>query len=229
MGHLPLEAWTRAAGTLYVGLATNVALSVVLAPLLVVLVVVPGATASWPFLVLLAGALGAPALTAAAACFAAHAATGSTAALRTFAAAWARSLRRAVPLGLGAGAVLVVVGVDAVVLAGTAVGALSLPVLAVVGALAVAVTVLAAVALAERPDARLRDVARPAVWLAVRRWPSTLLSLAVLALLGAAIAVRPAVGLGLAAAPLLYVVWAGSRWSLRAVLDAAPVASRRLA
>lgn len=227
MRGLPFETWTRLSGTLYVGLATNVALTVVLAPLLVLLVVVPDLTTGWPLPVLLAGALGAPALTAAAATSGAHAATGSTAALRTFAAAWRRSLRRAVPLGLGTGAVLVVVGADAVVLAGTVVGALSLPLLGVVGALAVAVTVLAGVALAERPDARLRDVVRPAVWLGVRRWPSTLLSLAVLALLVAAVLTRPALGLGLAASPLLHVVWTDSRWALRAVLGEMPAGEHR--
>lgn len=57
--------------------------------------------------------------------------------------------------------------------------------------------------------------------LAVRHWPLTLLSLAVLALLQTLFAARPAIALGLAAAPLLYVVWANSRFALRAALGRA--------
>ncbi|WP_337059724.1 hypothetical protein [Kineococcus sp. G2] len=219
------ETYLHVAGVVYVGLATNLALAAALSPLLIALLVVPDVSSGWPVLTLLAGALGAPALAAAATVFASFSADGTTTVLRTFARAWARSLRRAVPLGLGAAAVLVVLGVDAVVLAGTTWGALTLPLLAVVGLLAVAVAVLAVVGLAERPGARVRDVARPAVWLAVRRWPFTLLSLAVLGLLAAAVASRPALGLGLGAAPLLYVVWANSRWSMRPALGGARIAA----
>ncbi|WP_432492524.1 ferredoxin-NADPH reductase [Kineococcus auxinigenes] len=225
MNRVSHETYLHVAGVVYVALATNLALAVVLAPLLVAVLVVPDVTAGWPLLVLLTGALGAPALAAAAAVFSSFSTDGTTAVLRTFARSWARSLRRAVPLGSAAGAVLVVVGVDAVVLAGTTWGALTLPLLAVVALLAVAVAVLAAVQLAERPGARLRDVVRPSVWVAVRRWPFTLFSLAVLALLAAAVASRPALGLGLAAAPLLYVVWANSRWSVRPAPAGARIAA----
>ncbi|GIG30159.1 hypothetical protein [Cellulomonas marina] len=222
MPHLSFETATRATGAVYTALATNLALALALGPLLVLLAALPAGAGGWPLLLLVAGALGAPALAGAAAVCAAWSADGSTTALRTFARGWAGSLRRTVPVGLGVGAVLVVVGVDAVVLTGapggTSIGALLLPLLVVVGALAVAAGVLAVVVLAERPAARLQDVLRPAVWIAVRRWPLTLLSLGVLGLLVAAVAARPALGLGLAATPLLYVVWAGSRWSLTPVL-----------
>ncbi|WP_129337908.1 ferredoxin-NADPH reductase [Cellulomonas endophytica] len=218
MRRIDHETVLHATGLLHVGLATNLALAVALAPLLVLLAMVPDPTLGWPALVLLAGALAAPAFAGVAAVFAAVAADGPTTVLRTFARAWAGGLRRTVPLGLAAGAVLVVVGVDAVALAGTDLGAATLPLLVVVGALAVAVAVLALVALAERPAARVREVLRAAVWLAVRRWPFTLLSLVALLALAAAVATRPALGLGLAASPLLYVVWANSRWTLRPVL-----------
>ena len=52
--------------------------------------------------------------------------------------------------------------------------------------------------------------------------PVTLLSLAVLGLLQTILASRPAIALGLAAAPLLYVVWANSRFTLRAALGPVP-------
>jgi len=74
----------------------------------------------------------------------------------------------------------------------------------------------------ERPRARVRDLLRAALYLAARRWYLTVVSLLVLGLLCTLIAARPALGLGLAAAPLLYVVWANSRYALLPVLEATP-------
>jgi len=74
------------------------------------------------------------------------------------------------------------------------------------------------VVLAERPTARLRDAGRASVYLAVRRWYFTGVSLVVLVLLVQVVAQKPALGLGILATPLLYVVWAGSRYSLRPAL-----------
>jgi hypothetical protein len=88
--------------------------------------------------------------------------------------------------------------------------------------LAVSIALLALVALAERPTARLRDVVRVSAYLAVRRWYLTVTSLIVLAVLVTLLASHPALALGLAASPLLYVVWANSRFSLRVALDPAP-------
>ncbi|MFC7480077.1 hypothetical protein ACFQX7_08605 [Luedemannella flava] len=90
------------------------------------------------------------------------------------------------------------------------------------GILTVATGLLGLVTLAERPAARLRDVARACAYLAVRRWYLTAMSLLVLALLAQLVTARPALALGLAAAPLLYVVWANSRSCLRVALDPAP-------
>jgi hypothetical protein len=73
----------------------------------------------------------------------------------------------------------------------------------------------------ERPTVRLRDVLKASLYLAIRRWYLTLLSLLVLVLLVEVVAAKPAIGLGLVAAPLLYVVWANSRFTLRTALDGA--------
>ncbi len=81
-------------------------------------------------------------------------------------------------------------------------------------------------AFAERPAVRLRDAARACLYLALRRWYLTALSLVVLAFLQTLLASRPALALGLAAAPLLYVVWANSRFTLRSVLEPAPSLAR---
>jgi len=75
--------------------------------------------------------------------------------------------------------------------------------------------VLALVAVPETTGARLRDVLLAAVVLGVRRWYLSAGALLVLGLLVSVVAVRPAVGLGFAAAPLLYAAWGACRFVLR--------------
>ncbi|MGN9911501.1 hypothetical protein ACTMTJ_28460 [Phytohabitans sp. LJ34] len=140
---------------------------------------------------------------------------------RVFWRTWRATARPAMLWAAGATAALVVLGVDARWAWGHRIGALALPVLAMLAVLTVATALLGLVAIAERPTARLRDVARACLYLSVRRWYLTAVSLLVLALLAQFVAARPALGLGFAAAPLLYVVWANTRWSLRPALDPA--------
>jgi len=185
---------------------------------------------SWP-LCALAAPLCAPGLCGVFAVMSAHtagrggstragpAATSTDGALRTFGRTWRATARPAMLWAAAATAVLVVLGVDARAAWGHRIGALALPVLAMLALLTVATALLGLVTIAERPAARLRDVARACLYLGVRRWYLTGASLLVLALLAQFVAARPALGLGLAAAPLLYVVWANTRWSLRPALD----------
>ncbi len=89
--------------------------------------------------------------------------------------------------------------------------------------LVVATALLALVLLAERPAARLRDAAARlpvpggAALVPHRRcrWSCSRCSQTLLAS-------RPAIALGLAAAPLLYVVWANSRFTPRAARSSPP-------
>ena len=74
------------------------------------------------------------------------------------------------------------------------IGAAVIPVLAMVMLLAGSTALLALVAIAERPAARLRDALRACLYLVVRRWYLTLFSLAVLALFEALLAAHPAPG-----------------------------------
>ena len=70
------------------------------------------------------------------------------------------------------------------------------------------------------PRARLRDVVRRAPYLArASLVPHRACRCVVLAVLRATLRRPPAIALGLAAAPLLYVVWANSRFALRPALD----------
>lgn len=213
------ETYSQVFGTAYVVLMTNLLLVIACLPFVVGLVVTDPAR-SWPLLALVAP-LCAPALVAAFAVFAAFSAEGTTTVVRTFAVAWRSSLRRALAIGALATGSLVVLGVDARVGWQSRLGALAIPVIVTLAVLVVATATLALVGVVERPRARVRDLLRASLYLAVRRWYLTVVSLFVLGLLFMLVAARPALGLGLAAAPLLYVVWANSRYALRPALDRA--------
>ncbi|HEY0002014.1 MAG TPA: hypothetical protein VGB74_16305 [Actinoplanes sp.] len=207
------ETLTTVFDTVYLALVTNALLVVACLPLAVAVLLTDPAR-SWPLLALLAP-LCAPGLCGAFAVFAAYGVGGP---VRSFVRGWRASLRRAVPAAAAGTAALVVLGVDVRAAWGRPIGAVVIPVLVTGMALVAATTVLVLVVLAERPGVRLRDAARACLFLVVRRWYLTVLSLAVLALLEALLAARPALAAGLAAAPLLYVVWSNSRYTLGAVL-----------
>ncbi|MDI6102628.1 hypothetical protein QLQ12_28800 [Actinoplanes sp. NEAU-A12] len=197
----------------YVALVTNLMLAVACSPLLaVVLTTDTGRT--WPLLVLLSP-LGGPALVAAFTVLRSY----PDDAVQVFWRAWRASARRALTATALAAAVLLVLGVDAAWAWGTPGGAVALPVIAVAMTLITITTLLVLVTLAERPGARLRDAARAGVYLAVRRWYLSLFSLLVLVFFEALLAARPAIAIGVAASPLLYIVWANSRFTLNAALN----------
>jgi uncharacterized membrane protein YesL len=200
----------------YVALMTNLLLVVSGLPLVAVLLTTDPAR-SWPLLAVVAP-LCAPGLCAAFAVLAEFTGEQSTTVIRTFAAAWRGSLRRAATLGALTTATLVVLAVDARAAWGHPIGAAAIPVLVTAMVLVSATSLLALVVFAERPTVRLRDALRACLYLSLRRWYLTAFSMAVLALLEALVASRPAIALGLAAAPLLYLVWANSRFTLREAL-----------
>ncbi|MEU8376529.1 hypothetical protein AB0C22_25880 [Micromonospora sp. NPDC048894] len=209
----------------HVALVTNLLLVLGCLPL-VTLAFTTDAARSWPLYALTAP-LCAPGLCAVFAVMSAYSAGDSGGVLRTYGRAWRATARPAMLWTAVAMAALVVLAVDARAAWGHRVGALALPVLATLIVLTVATTLLGLVTVAERPTAPLRDVASACGYLAVRRWYLTVASLLVLALLVQLLAARPAIALGLAAAPLLYVVWANSRFTLRAVLEPSTAAAQR--
>jgi uncharacterized membrane protein YesL len=216
------DTYATVFGTIYVALMANLLLVVGCLPLVAGLLLTDLAH-SWPLLALIAP-LCAPGLCGVFAVLEAFTSYRSTAVLPTFVRAWRASWRRATSLGaVSCGAVVVFV-VDIRAVWGRPLGALVIPMLVVLIVLMVSVALLGFVVLAERPTARLRDLLRVSAYLAVRRWYLTVASLVVLALLAQLVAVRPAVALGLAAAPLLYIVWANSRFTLRPALDPTIVA-----
>lgn len=204
----------------YLTLMTNLLLLLGCAPLVAGLVLTDPLR-SWPLLALVAP-LCAPALCAAFAVLADYSGSRSTAVARTFARAWLASFRRAATLGALATGAFTVLGVDIRFAWGKPFGAAAIPVLAVLMVLTAATALLALVVLAEKPGVRVRDAARASVYLAVRHWYLTAVSFGVLVLLEMLFTSRPAIALGLAATPLLYVVWANSRFALRAALGPVP-------
>jgi uncharacterized membrane protein YesL len=198
-------------GYAYTGLAANLCLAAANAPLAIALVVVRDPGEAWPFFLLLSLTL-APSLAGAFAAFEA-ANGGGTAPFREFWRGWRRSLRPALAVGLAVGALVLVVGLDLATTAGSPVGALITPVLVLVAALAVAAGVLALTALATGPSG-LRALAQASVYLAVRRWPLSLLSLAALVCAAVFALAQPTLGVLLGASPLLFVAFSNARASL---------------
>src|SRR4051794_2500626 len=187
----------------HVALMTNLLLTIGTLPLIVTLVTTDPAR-SWPLLALLTP-LGTPAVCAAFAVLSQFSSAGSTSVWRTFWSAWRACWRRAATVGLGCAAALVGLGVDTPAAWGRPIGAVAVPVLVVLMVLAVATSLLALVALAGQPQLRVRQLVRACLYLAVRHWYLTIASLLVLVLFELVFASSPAIALGLAAAPLLYV------------------------
>jgi uncharacterized membrane protein YesL len=214
------EVFTAITGMIYAALLGNLLLVIGCAPLVVGLLVTDPAK-SWPLLALVAPLCG-PALVGVFAVMTAFGGSERGGVLATFGSAWRAAFRRATAVCALATLALVVLGVDIAWAWGRSIGAVAIPVLAMLMVLVVATTILTLVVLAERPTARLRDALRASLYLSVRRWYFTGASLVVLVLLVQVVAQKPALGLGLVATPLLYVVWAGSRYSLRPALDPSP-------
>ncbi|WP_051640239.1 hypothetical protein [Cellulomonas sp. URHE0023] len=204
-------------GAAYTGLVVNALLVVACLPFLVVLAATDAAR-SWPLLAVLAPTTF-PAFVATARVFADE----TDGVVRTFTGTWRSLWRRSATLGAIASAVVTVLAVDIRALFGREQGAVLIPVLAVLLALAVVVTVHAVVVLSQVPDARLRDVIVWSALLGVRHWYLSLASLLVLAVQLTFLNAEPVLALGLTTAPLLYVVWANTSFALRRAI--VPVAA----
>ncbi|SDT28750.1 hypothetical protein [Actinoplanes derwentensis] len=194
----------------YTALMTNLLLAIACAPLvLIVLTTDPSRT--WPLLVLFAPLAG-PALVAAFTVL-------SLLEVGAFWKAWRASARPALTTGAMATVALLVLGVDAAWAWDRPIGAVLLPVIVVAMTLIAVTTILVLVALAEKPGIRLRDAVRVSLFLGVRRWYLSLFSLFVLALFEALLAAKPALALGIAASPLIYIVWANSKFTLNPLIE----------
>ncbi|CAM3503026.1 DUF624 domain-containing protein [Occultella aeris] len=213
---LSADTWETVFGVAYLVAMTNLMLVLGALPL-VLLLITTDPVSSWPALAV-AGVAATPAVTAAFAVFRANTLARDAGVVRTFWRAWARHLRRSLAVGTLLISTAVVLAVDVVAVSGTRPGAVLTPLLVVLFVLALITALIALVASVERPDARLRDVLKASLYLGVRRWYLTIVSLITLGLLAGLFSLHPALALGLAATPLLYAAWANSRYTLGPVL-----------
>ncbi|MEV0620031.1 hypothetical protein AB0I81_42400 [Nonomuraea sp. NPDC050404] len=211
--------YERIFGTVYVGLMTNVLLAVAVSPLLAALAIVRDPLASWPFFAVLSS-LCAPALTGAFACFAALGEPGQAVVLRPFLTGYRRGAARAALAWAGGAAVVSVLALDAAVVMPTAWGPALVPFFATAAALVACVLIAVLVLLAEPGEpVRVRDVLRPCLYLVARRWYLAALNVAALGVAVTVVLTRPVIGVLLLGAPLLYLVWATTRFVLTPLLS----------
>ena len=192
--------------TVYAGLRINICLLPAGLPVLAVLAFGGSPLSAWPFFVALSALCG-PAVSAAFAVFDVVAEDPQHPHLmRAFWSAYRAGFVRSLATVGAAASAVIVLGVDLQMAVGTGFAATT-PLLAVLIALVVIVTttVLAA-------DRRLsRRELMVAAYLSLRKWYLSVANLVVLGVLLAAVVAKPAVGLFLLPAPVLYVVWANAR------------------
>ncbi len=220
MKRIPHQTWASILGVVYLGMMTNGLLVVGCLPLLVLLVTTDPMY-SWPLLALAAPLCG-PALTATAATFRAHA-EGDIAVVRPFLRAWRETAWKSLAIAAAVVAALVVLLADVSVLSRAPGSVVFVPMLWLLAVIAAATGIVAFVALSEAPQALLRDVFKASLYLSVRRWYLSALSLVIVGVQAGLFTSMPAIAIGVTAAPMLYVIWANSRYMLRPVLDISDV------
>ena len=198
-------------GVVYLGLITNLLLVAASAPLVVLLVTTDPAL-SWPLLAVVAP-LCAPAVCGAFSAFREFG-TGGTTPARAFYRGWKTSWGRALPLGAVLTVVLVVILVDVRFFSDSTLSVVVVPLLGVLAVVALGTGAVGLVAITDNPSTRLRHIMRAALYLSLRKWYLTVVTLLVLATQVALFAMMPAIALGLTAAPALYLAWANSRYTL---------------
>lgn len=216
MKRISHDTWATILGVVYLGLMSNL-LVLVAAASLVVLLITTDPALSWPLLAL-AAPLAAPALTGAFTAFREFG-HGEPQVVRSFLRGWKATWRKGMLIGAAAAASVVVLLVDVRAVSALPASVVVVPVLALLTVIAVATGLVSLVALAEAPQARMRDILKAALYLSVRRWYLTALSFAVLGVQLALFTTMPAIAIGLTCAPALYIAWANSRYTLRPVLD----------
>ena len=216
MKRISHDTWATILGVVYLGLMGNLLVLVAAAPLVVLLITTDPAL-SWPLLAL-AAPLAAPALTGAFTAFR-EVGHGEPQVVRSFLRGWKATWRKGMLIGAAAAASVVVLLVDVRAVSALPASVVVVPVLALLTVIAVATGLVSLVALAEAPQARMRDILKAALYLSVRRWYLTALSFAVLGVQLALFTTMPAIAIGLTCAPALYIAWANSRYTLRPVLE----------
>jgi uncharacterized membrane protein YesL len=215
------ETFGSVFGFIYTFLAGNVLLAAANAPLVLCLALVADPAAAWPFFLALTVTV-APSL---AGIFAAFRSLnddgGAVKPVAAFLSGYQRSFRRAAPLGVGAVAVLMFLGVDLVIVQAMPAAAVLVPLIVVAAVVTVSLTVTAIAGVVLLPEAGLKSILKASVYLAVQRWYLSVAMLILLGIIVSAAVLQPVLGVALAPAPLLFVVWSNASYSFHAALHSA--------
>ncbi|MFJ6538344.1 DUF624 domain-containing protein [Paenarthrobacter sp. NPDC091711] len=209
-------------GFIYTFLAGNVLLAAANAPLVLSLSLVADPAAAWPFFLALSVTI-APSL---AGIFAAFRALnddgGAVKPVAAFLRGYKRSFAKAALLGMGAVAMLMFLGVDLAVIQNNSASlpgaALLVPLIVVAAAVTVTLSVTAIAGVVLLPEAKLKSDLKASLYLAVQRWYLSLAMLILLGIIVSAAVLQPVLGIALAPAPLLFVIWSNASYAFHAVL-----------
>ena len=172
---------------------------------------------TWPELALLSPLLG-PSLAATWAAFGAYSRDGAAGITRVYLRGWRESLRRVLPVSAIGSVWATVIAVDVAACVHWGIGPLGLVGAAGIAVVTAVVFVTTWVALVEWPDVRRRDALQLSAYLAVRRTGWSAVSAVALSIGAVVLAAQPLLGVSVASAPVLYVVWASSRRVLGGVV-----------
>ena len=203
-------------GFIYTFLAGNVLLAAANAPVVLCLALVADPAAAWPFFLALSVTV-APSL---AGIFAAFRALnddgGAVKPVAAFLRGYKRSFRRAAPIGLAAVGALVFLGVDLVIVQAMPAAAVLVPLIVVAAAVTVSLAVTAIAGVVLLREATLDGILKASLYLSIRRWYLSLAMLVLLGIIVSAAVLQPVMGVALAPAPLLFVVWSNASYAFHA-------------
>ncbi|WGM19935.1 hypothetical protein QEH68_18215 [Paenarthrobacter sp. OM7] len=212
-------------GFIYTFLAGNALLAVANAPLVLSLSLVADPAAAWPFFLALSVTI-APSLAGIFAAF--KALNDDGAAVKPVAAflrGYKRSFAKAAVLGVGAVALLMFLGVDLAVVQNNVLSlpgaALLVPVIVVAAAVTVSLAVTAIAGVVLLPEAKLKSILKASLYLGAQRWYLSVAMLILLGIIVSASVMQPVLGIALAPAPLLFVIWSNAAYAFHAVLRSA--------
>lgn len=207
-------------GFIYTFLAGNVLMALANAPLVLCLALVADPIAAWPFFLALSVTIP-PSLAGLFASFQALKDDGAAVKpVASFLRGYRRGFRRAALLGLTAVAVLLFLGVDLTIVQSIPAAAVLVPVIVVAAALTVSVGVLAIAGAVLLPATGLKGLLKAAIYLSVQRWYLSLAALVLLGIIASAALLQPVLGVALAPAPLLFVVWSNAAYAFHSALRA---------
>lgn len=205
-------------GFVYTFLAGNVLLALANAPLVLSLALVADPAAAWPFFLALSVTI-APSMAGIFAAFRAlNDDVGTVKPVAAFLLGYKRSFKPAALIGVGAVALLLFLGVDLVIVQAMPAAAVLVPLIVVASAVTVGLSVTAIAGVVLLPEAGIRGILRASLYLTVQRWYLSLAMLVLLGIIVSAAVLQPVLGVALAPAPLLFVIWSNSSYAFHSAL-----------